>query len=163
VALHSCSSSIEHLGLHQWLTACKVHNVPLLHALCTNTVSFLSGKCRPICFRNCVSSYIIITNHWLNEPVVDIRLRPGPVLPPSESFWVFVTLPNPCCQLASYFEYTPRPFSRRPFLQFIGLYAKWRHLLNRKYITYRNTARGGPSNSHSQNWQTMWCSLSVWF
>jgi len=67
---------------------------------------------------------------------VDIRLRPGPVLPPGESVWVFAAMWNPCCLWWVIFSCT---HSRR--LRHWARYGTtWRHPLNRKYITYCNAA-----------------------
>jgi len=37
------------------------------------------------------------------------------------------------------------------------------HPQNRKYITYRDAAREGPSHGHGQHAQKIWLSLDVWF
>jgi len=43
------------------------------------------------------------------------------------------------------------------------LHEKWRHPQNQKYLTYRNTAIGGPSHGHRQHAQEIWLSLVMWF
>ena len=79
-----------------------------------------------------------------NKASVDVRLRPGPVLPPGESVWVYAAMWNPCCLWWVTLSCT---HSRR--LRHWARYGKtWRHPLNRKYITYCNAAGIWPSHGH---------------
>jgi len=42
----------------------------------------------------------------INETIVAVRLRPGPVLPTGASVWVLAAVSSPCCTLLIQFEYT---------------------------------------------------------
>jgi len=70
-----------------------------------------------------------------NKVVVYIRLRTCPVA----LWWVSLSV----CRLLSYFEYAPFRVA-----YFWPLHANVTSSINRKYITFRNTATGRPSHSH---------------
>jgi len=83
------------------------------------------------------STDLLDTHAFLSRPnkaIVDIRLAPGPKLPPGELFSVFGAASNQCCSLSS------RIPCKRGVIRTTGS----------TYVTYRNAARAGPSHGRRQ-------------